>query len=191
MMFCNAWKTGSIVAALAISLGCDADGDMKGPTVDPSPVSSPALDDATLATKVKESLARDVGSTATSVSVEAHNGDVVLGGFVDTQERKAAAGHSARTVQGVLKLDNRIAVKADTTTAGERIDDAGMLVRVKAALVAEPRTSAHEINVEVLDGVIQLTGFVDTADEKTRAGEVAGAVLGVTSVQNRLELKGS
>jgi hyperosmotically inducible protein len=74
------------------------------------------------------------------------------------------------------------------TSTGERTDDAVILSSVKSALIAERRTDAHEINVEVYRGVVQLNGFVDTQDEKSRATIVATEVEGVKQVQNNLQL---
>ena len=75
-------------------------------------------------------------------------------------------------------------------SAGEQIDDATLLTKVKSALVADPVTEAHEINVDVNRGVVKLAGFVGTAKEKEKAGQVARGVSGVQSVQNDLTVKG-
>ena len=72
---------------------------------------------------------------------------------------------------------------------GEHMDDAAVLTSVKAALIAEPNTSANEINVEVNRGIVQLNGFVDSSAEKSRATTVARGVDGVTEVRNNLSIK--
>ncbi len=73
-------------------------------------------------------------------------------------------------------------------STGEVIDDAVILGSVKSKLVSDPRTDAHEINVDVNRGVVQLNGFVDSPEEKSRATIVATEVKGVTQVQNNLQL---
>ncbi len=72
---------------------------------------------------------------------------------------------------------------------GEHLDDAVILGNVKAALIAEPNTSAREINVEVNRGIVQLNGFVDTPAERARATMVATEVDGVVEVRNNLGIK--
>jgi len=62
-----------------------------------------------------------------------------------------------------------------TKSAGEQIDDSVTTASVKSALIADPVTKAHQIDVEVFKGTVQLNGFVDTAASKTRATEVARA----------------
>jgi len=72
---------------------------------------------------------------------------------------------------------------------GDYIDDAMITTKVKAAIAADDKLSALKINVETLKGVVQLSGFVDTHDEITRAAEVAQKVEGVKSVTTNIQLK--
>jgi NAD(P)-dependent dehydrogenase (short-subunit alcohol dehydrogenase family) len=58
-----------------------------------------------------------------------------------------------------------------------------------AALMAEAATDAGDIDVEVRNGVVQLSGFVGSAAEKKRATEVAMGIKGVTKVDNALDIK--
>jgi hyperosmotically inducible protein len=67
---------------------------------------------------------------------------------------------------------------------GEQVDDAALLTSVKAALVKDPVAKAGDINVDVNRGVVKLSGFVDSADQKSQAATVARKVDGVKSVQN-------
>jgi len=54
-------------------------------------------------------------------------------------------------------------------SAGEQVDDSVTTGRVKAALIADPVTKAHQIDVEVFKGTVQLNGFVDSASSKEHA----------------------
>ena len=58
-----------------------------------------------------------------------------------------------------------------------------------SALIADPTTKAHQISVETFKGVVQLSGFVDTAEARSRATQVAQQVDGVKSVKNELALR--
>lgn len=73
--------------------------------------------------------------------------------------------------------------------AGRVVDDSVITGKVKAALVADPTTKAHQISVETFKGVVQLSGFVDSSEAKSRATQVAEAVDGVKNVKNDLELR--
>ena len=72
---------------------------------------------------------------------------------------------------------------------GEYIDDAVITTKVKAALVEDPLTKAYQIEVETYKGVVQLSGFVATQAEASRAVTVARGVQGVTSVKNDIRIK--
>jgi len=74
-------------------------------------------------------------------------------------------------------------------STGEYIDDSVITTKVKAALVEDPITKAYQINVETFKGEVQLSGFVDSAQAKAKAGEVARGVKGVKSVKNNLNVK--
>jgi osmotically-inducible protein OsmY len=76
-----------------------------------------------------------------------------------------------------------------TESTGQYVDDAAITSKVKAAILAEPGLKTLQIGVETYKDVVQLSGFVDNAQSKTRAGEVAGGVSGVKSVRNNLVVK--
>lgn len=80
-------------------------------------------------------------------------------------------------------------VENASANAGRVVDDSVITGKVKAALVADPTTKAHQISVETFKGTVQLNGFVDDAAARKRASEVAGNVEGVRNVQNNLELR--
>lgn len=75
-------------------------------------------------------------------------------------------------------------------SAGETIDDATITASVKTALIEDSSTEARNINVDTRRGVVQLNGFVESAQGRQRAAKVAQGVSGVRSVENNLGLKG-
>jgi hyperosmotically inducible protein len=75
-------------------------------------------------------------------------------------------------------------------STGEIIDDNTINASVKAALIGNKNTKAHDINVETYKGVVQLSGFVDTPAEKDEAARVAAGVDGVKSVTNDIAVGG-
>ncbi|KAF0216332.1 MAG: transport-associated protein [Geobacteraceae bacterium] len=74
-------------------------------------------------------------------------------------------------------------------STGQYIDDSVITTKVKAAIFDEPSLKTLQINVKTFKGVVQLSGFVDSALSVTKAGEVAGSVNGVVSVENDLVVK--
>ena len=77
-----------------------------------------------------------------------------------------------------------------TRAPGEFVDDAALTTRVKTALAADVNLgTAVAVNVTTYRGVVQLSGFVDSADKVQRAGDVARGTPGVRSVENNVQVK--
>lgn len=71
-------------------------------------------------------------------------------------------------------------------SVGEYVDDGVITTRVKAAIFDELALKTFQINVTTFQGVVQLSGFVDSAENARRAGEIARNVKGVKDVKNDL-----
>lgn len=71
------------------------------------------VDDAAIKTAVKAKLAADVRlSTLTNVEVNSTNGVVTLAGQVHNSDERRAAEQVARSVDGVVKVNNNLQVKS-------------------------------------------------------------------------------
>jgi hyperosmotically inducible periplasmic protein len=75
------------------------------------------------------------------------------------------------------------------TTTGKYVDDSVITAKVKSELLRDPVTEGFKINVTTVDGVVHLTGLVDSEKEKQRAEEVAKQVNGAKLVENELTVK--
>lgn len=81
------------------------------------------------------------------------------------------------------------AVTDGQTTVGEFVDDAAISTRVKAKFAEDKQVSAMRINVETLNGEVQLSGFAASADEKARAADLARSVKNVKAVRNNIVVR--
>jgi osmotically-inducible protein OsmY len=71
----------------------------------------------------------------------------------------------------------------------QRVEDSRTAERVREALTAGADYKYDGVKVVALNGVAQLSGFVNTSVQKNAAGEVASKVVGVQSVENTLTVK--
>lgn len=71
--------------------------------------------------------------------------------------------------------------------AGQHAADAALTTRVKAAFAAEPQINTLDITVESSDGVVTLSGDVDSSAQAALAEEIVSDIDGVQSVHNALE----
>ncbi len=74
-------------------------------------------------------------------------------------------------------------------STGEYIDDSVITSKVKTEIFNDPMLKSLQIEVESFKNVVQLSGFVDSAQASARAVEIAKAVKGVKSVKNSLIVK--
>lgn len=74
-------------------------------------------------------------------------------------------------------------------TTAEYIDDSYLTTKVKAAILRDPTLKSNEINVETYKGAVQLSGYVNSRSDISRALEVTRTVRGVKAVRNDMQLK--
>jgi osmotically-inducible protein OsmY len=74
-------------------------------------------------------------------------------------------------------------------STGEYVDDSVLTSKIKAEIFNDPMLKVLQINVESFKGVVQLSGFVDSAQASARAVELAKSVKGVKDVKNSLVVK--
>jgi hyperosmotically inducible protein len=169
-----------IAAALALS-ACAATRTHESP--------GEYADDAGITARVKTALVDDQDTKARQIDVETFRGVVQLNGFVDSAPAKLKATEVAQAVPGVKEVHNNLLVRTQERSAGAVVDDSAITTKVKAALIANKTTQAHQIDVATREGVVQLSGFVDDSTEKATAESLARDVAGVRDVRNELEVK--
>ena len=146
------------------------------------------VDDNTVNASVKAALIENKTTKAHDINVETYKGVVQLSGFVETAAEKEEAGRVAAGVDGVKSVSNDISI-GGKTSMGTKLDDTVTTGKVKTALMDADDVKSGQINVETKGGIVQLSGFVNSAEMKKKAGEVAAGVGGVKEVQNVLVVK--
>jgi osmotically-inducible protein OsmY len=74
-------------------------------------------------------------------------------------------------------------------STGEAIDDHATSMRVKGALSNDAQYKYDGVDVKTFKGTVQLSGFVDTRAQKSRAEELAKGVEGVKDIENNITVK--
>ena len=90
---------------------------------------------------------------------------------------------------GAAVLQTGCASTQTRQSTGEMVDDAAITTKVKAAFVKDPTVKALDVSVDTFKGTVQLSGFVNTAEEKSRAEAIARTINGVMNVQNSITVK--
>ena len=81
------------------------------------------------------------------------------------------------------------AATATSESTGQFVDDSVITTKVKSALLGDDHVKSFAVSVETLKGVVQLSGFVDTAEQRSMASQDASNVVGVKRVVNNLIVK--
>ena len=127
-----------------------------------------------------------------TASQDRDKGVVTLGGHVAADSDKAQAETIAKAIAGPQVVANQIAVippgaESDAKNVNSDLDK-GIESNLDAALIKE---ALHDdVKYAVKNHVVTLTGNVDSQAKRTRAAQVASAVLNVQQVVNEMQVKG-
>ncbi|SEM99543.1 BON domain-containing protein [Nitrosomonas marina] len=75
------------------------------------------------------------------------------------------------------------------TIESEPREDVILAMKIKSRLIESNELSAAAIHVDAKDGVVKLTGFVETSAQQALASQIAQQTDGVIQVENLLEVK--
>ena len=147
------------------------------------------IDDSVVTAKVKSALLANPDVKSFDIKVETRKGQVQLSGFVGTQARIDSAVALVRKVEGVKDVENGMSLKEGKVTLGNAVDDSIITAKVKSALLADPFVKSFDIAVATRKGEVQLSGYVDSQAQITRAIDIARNVEGAQSVGNEMSVK--
>ena len=147
------------------------------------------MDDSAITASVKARMAADPDVKAHEIDVDTVDGKVTLTGKVDSESVRAEAVRLTRETQGVRAVRNNMTIGGEPSL-GEMLDDKAITASVKARLADDPTVKARDIDVDTLEGVVTLTGKVQTWSERSLAQQIAQETHGVKGVKNRLEVAG-
>lgn len=116
----------------------------------------------------------------THLGCRVSRGIATLLGHVETQSTERLAKRLASQVRGVKEI------RSEIQFLEKAVDDATLVNRVENALVASPWVNAQEIKTEARNGLITLTGLVNTQEAMEWAVETAYQVPGVKAVASEI-----
>jgi hyperosmotically inducible protein len=143
--------------------------------------------DSTITTSVKSALVKDPNVNALSVDVDTLEGVVILTGVIETENSAKRAVEIAQKMPGVRKVKNNLQVGQKTW--GQALDDKVIGSKIKAKLINEPGIRSFNIDVDVNNGIVTLTGLVEYRHQKNRAIEIARTTSGTLRVIDNLKAR--
>ena len=122
-----------------------------------------------------------------NITVEARNGEVTLTGEVKEESHKSLAEETAAATPGVIKVNNQLKV-TNTQDATNKDTDGWIGLKAKSSLLFHRNVSGTATRVDVKDGVVILSGNVESQAQKDLATQYIRDVEGVKSVDNQLNV---
>lgn len=138
--------------------------------------------DKEITNAVQNQLINSSATPAYLIDVATIDGIVTLTGDISNVLAKEQAAKIAMAVKGVRGVVNQIDVTAPA------MQDHEIETLVKEALVEDPATEAYEIEANVINGRVNLTGKVNSYQEKQLAAHVAKGVIGVKAINNHIKV---
>jgi osmotically-inducible protein OsmY len=92
----------------------------------------------------------------------------------------------------ILMMISALAASARTSgkkEPGEYFDDSAIAAQIRAWLAEDDLLKAFQIRVEARNGVVKLSGFVDSRKVADKASEIVRGIKGVKSVRNKLVVR--
>jgi osmotically-inducible protein OsmY len=122
------------------------------------------------------------------INVDTDNGVVTLFGVVDSKAAKDAAGAEVRKVDGVKGLVNELQVVAPSKQNLGAANDESIDTAVTKRLDANERLKGSAIDIDVKNGVVHLTGTVDSQSDRITALTVTRSTMGVRGLVDDLKI---
>jgi osmotically-inducible protein OsmY len=161
-----------------------------------------AINDAWLHGKLETALLFNEHLNSFDIDSDVTNGIAYLRGAVESDIDRDLAGEIAKSIKGVSKVENELlidkgkaAMSKNDEAAMERqgfkqsVINATLTARVKSQLLMNGNTGGMGINVDSNQGVVTLSGVVQSDEEKDLAIALASNTTGATSVTDRLVIK--
>jgi len=138
------------------------------------------LNDQDIRDAITDDLFYSSAIDASNVTVT--DGVATLEGQTRTLLAKQRALRTAQSIRGVTTVIDHITVKPTDR------DDTAIVKDITTELAQDPATESFEVRVTVQDGLVTLEGEVASGAERFLAERIASGILGVTGIDNRLEI---
>ncbi|WP_394224412.1 BON domain-containing protein [Alteromonas gracilis] len=161
-----------------------------------------AAKDAWIDGKAEATLLFNGNLDSFDINTDVKNGKVILTGKVENSVDKKLAEELVANIDGVVSVDNKLTIVADNDMDSDMSDDmedaadegtseltdAKIATVVKTRLLMDTDISGFDIDVDVENGVVMLTGKVDSDAERDLAVEIAKNASDVKDVKSDLRV---
>ena len=148
---------------------------------------STSVSDTVIEAKLTDKFIQNDASLITGVQSSVSNGSVLMTGKLDTQDQKILATRLAWEIKGVKEVINEIQIvseKSIKTTA----KDLAASAQLRAALIGDQEISSLNYSIDVVNGIVYLSGVAENEKELERVITHAQALRFAKKVVNYIIL---
>jgi hyperosmotically inducible periplasmic protein len=197
--------SGILVLCLALGFmaGCNENSSRAEQQENPNQVgTTETRSDTAITAELKGKITDDDLLDHTDISVDTNNGVVALTGTIATDAQKARAEELAKNTTGVVSVNNQLGLNPDHgkgmvgnaeekakegySETKDALSNARITSEVKLKFAADDTVKALNIDVDTNEGVVTLTGTVNSKKELDHAVRLAKSVDGVKHVKSNL-----
>lgn len=141
------------------------------------------MNDQDQVAQVQQMLDSDVRFKNYDLKAEAHGGEVIVTGIVDTLSEKEDLRRALKKLPGVRAVDNAVSISTDG-----QITDSQVLAEVMEEFAGTPDLDVKHVGAKVDGGVVRLVGRTTDPGEIEAAQKAAKKARGVRDVINEVEV---
>ena len=128
---------------------------------------STSVSDTVIEAKLTDKLLKNDASFVTGVESSVNNGSVLMTGKLDTQDQKILATRLAWEIKGVKEVINEIQLVSDKSVKATAKDLAAS-AQLRAALIGDQEISSLNYSIDVVNGIVYLSGVAANEKERER-----------------------
>jgi osmotically-inducible protein OsmY len=128
---------------------------------------STSVSDSVIQAKLSDSFIQTSQSLFLNVETSVNNGSVLLTGKLKTQDEKITATRLSWEIKGVREVINEIQLSG-TISLKSSAKDLAASAQLRAALIRDPEISSLNFSIDVVNGIVYLSGVAETEQERER-----------------------
>jgi osmotically-inducible protein OsmY len=128
---------------------------------------STSVSDSVIQAKLSESFIQTSQSIFLNVETSVNDGSVLLTGKLKTQEEKITATRLSWEIRGVREVINEIQL-SDASSFKSSAKDLAASAQLRAALIRDTDISSLNFSIDVVNGIVYLSGVAENEEERER-----------------------
>ena len=128
---------------------------------------STSVSDSVIQAKLSDSFIQTSQSLFLNVETSVNNGSVLLTGKLKTRDEKITATRLSWEIKGVREVINEIQLSG-TSSLKSSAKDLAASAQLRAALIRDPEISSLNFSIDVVNGIVYLSGVAETEQERER-----------------------